>query len=64
MIGPILAIAAMAAPAGYLAGSVYLEINKSKAEWLPYACAACLPLGAVIAVVVLTQTETPNGDKK
>ena len=66
MIGPIIAIAAIAAPASYLAGSVYLEMNKSKGlvEWLPYACAAFLPLGAIIAVVVMTQAEATKGDEK
>lgn len=55
MLGSIIAIAAMAAPAGYLAGSVYLEVNESEETWLPYACAFFLPLAAVIATVVLTQ---------
>ena len=64
MLGPVIAIAAMAAPAGYLAGSVYKEMNSRDEAWLPYACAAFLPFGAIIAAIVITQSETKSGDEE
>lgn len=60
MIPAIVAVYAMSAPAGYLAGSVYVSQNeKSDMEWFPALCAAFPPLASVIAVVCLT-----NGGKK
>lgn len=64
MLGPILAIAAMSAPAGYLAGSVFLEINERDEQWLPAACALFLPFGAIIAAVVLAQSALKDGEEE
>ena len=61
MIGPIIAIAAMAAPSGYLAGDVYREKNNGP-DWLPYASAALLPLALVLAATLITQVN--NGERK
>lgn len=64
MLGPIIAIAAMAAPAGYLAGSVFIEVNERDEKWLPAACALFLPFGAIIAAVVLAQTALKEGEEE
>ena len=55
MIAPVLALLAMAAPGGYLAGSVYLEMNDSDQDWLPYAGAFFIPLGAILALLCIIQ---------
>ena len=60
MIPAIVAFWAMAAPAGYLAGAAWMHNNEKEKEfsWMPLACGLFTPLGAVIALVVLTQSET------
>ena len=56
----LLAVFAMSAPAGYLAGSVYIDMNESDQDWLPYACALFPPLGALIASIAITQAHTKD----
>ena len=62
MLAPIIAIWATVAPAGYLAGAVWAHKNSKNAEFLPWACAAFPPLAAVLAMVVITQTETETDE--
>lgn len=62
MIPAILAIYAMSAPAAYLAGDVFNDVNDNKTSWLPIACALLPPLGAVIAMVCITNA-TQNEEK-
>lgn len=47
MLIPVIAFWAMSAPAGYLAGDVYLSHNDLKYELLPWLTALLPPLGAV-----------------
>lgn len=58
MIVAVFAMLAMASPAGYLSGSVYLDQNEIKdQEWVAVASAFILPLAAVLALVVLLKAK-------
>lgn len=60
---PFIAVWFCAAPAGYLAGDVYVEKNQSEADYVPWLSAALPPLAAVLAVVVLTQIQSEENSK-
>lgn len=56
MIAPMIAVLCLAAPCGYLVGDVFSHKNR-KDDWIKYASAALLPLAAILAIVLITQTE-------
>lgn len=68
MIPVLFTMWAIAAPMGYLVGDVYAHKNKlakdGMGQAIPYACAILTPLGALIALVVMTQisTKTENDE--
>lgn len=54
----------MSAPAAYLAGDVWAEKNKQEAGYIPALCALLPPVGAILALIVLTQVSSePNEGK-
>ena len=57
MIIPVIALWALTAPAGYLAGDVYATKNRVGQSILPFLAAAFPPLAMVLAMVVITQTQ-------
>lgn len=63
MILYLIAVWALAAPPGYLAGDVYAAQNYGPdddiADIIPWIAAAFPPLAAVLAVIVITQA---NGE--
>jgi hypothetical protein len=61
MIPAIFAVIAMCAPAGYLTGSVFVDMHFTDEEgdaddlaaFIPWACAAMPPVAGIVAVVCL-----------
>lgn len=64
MLPAIIAIAFMAAPAGYLAGEVYREMNPKSPDWMPMLCAMVLPFAAIISIIVINQAEQKENENE
>lgn len=64
MIPVLFVMWCLSAPAGYVAGDVFLaqmDYRKGENNWLPVVCALFPPLAAFIAILVLA-TETMKGE--
>lgn len=62
MIPIIFAMAAMSAPAGYLAGEVFCEMNEIESDVVPIICALFLPVAAIVAAVTMIQANMEARD--
>lgn len=66
MIPALFMMWCLAAPMGFLVGDVFAHRNllpDDVAKVLPYLCAVFTPLGAIVALVLIVQTETVERDE-